>query len=130
MKTENRDGKEQSLKCREVEVCLACRTIYKLEIVSPGENSSDFGIRFCPHCGSSTESLPVAVVVKTQDMEDNFFALITISGGLIDQVKFYQEPLIAMSALSIFMKTINPENEDAGVYGKDGLVVNAKSFLI
>lgn len=55
--------------------------------------------------------------------------LIKVSGGIIDQVKFYNNRLKAIKALSDFVKTMDPENEDAYVYDKDGLIANAKNFL-
>ncbi|MFH2059651.1 MAG: hypothetical protein ABIJ59_12210 [Pseudomonadota bacterium] len=129
LKTKNQGLMKQVFTNTEVEVCLACKTIHQLVLIKPGEDYNDFGIRFCPYCGYSTESLPDWVTAKIQNIGNNFFVLITISGGLIDQVKFYEEPLVAISALSDFIKTINPENEDAGVYGKEGLIANAKDFL-
>jgi len=59
----------------------------------------------------------------------NHYVLITLSGGLIDQVKFYEEPIAVVRALSDFVQAMDPENEDAGVYGSNGLLSNAKDFL-
>lgn len=57
------------------------------------------------------------------------YVLITISGGIIDNVKFYDSPSKAIRVLSEHVKTMNPEIDDAGVYGHDGPVANAKDFL-
>ena len=75
-----------------------------------------------------TEDFPEWVTAKSQEIVDRA-VLITISGGLIDQVKFYKEPISAVTALSDFVKAMDPENEDAVVYGKDKLIANAKDFL-
>lgn len=55
--------------------------------------------------------------------------LITVSGGIIDQVKFYNNAATAVHALSGYVKTMEVEEDDAAVYGPDGMIVNAKSFL-
>lgn len=55
--------------------------------------------------------------------------MITLSGGLIDQVKFYTDPILAIEILEDFAITMNPEDQDAAVYSQAGLVVNAKAFL-
>ena len=108
--------------------CQKCGTVYQIRFLKPGENHNDFGIWFCPYCGDLTESIPDWVKGKTQKLGTNY-VLITLSGGLIDQVKFYAEPITAVSALSDFVKIMDLENEDAGVYDKDRLISNAKDFL-
>jgi len=57
------------------------------------------------------------------------YVLITISGGIIDQVVFYDLAIEAVRALFTYVKTMNPEKDDAAVYGKEGLIINAKVFL-
>jgi len=57
------------------------------------------------------------------------YAFITVSGGIIDKVNFYSDPSIAVKVLAGFTKTMNLERDDAGVYGPDGLIANAKLFL-
>ncbi|MBT6340284.1 MAG: hypothetical protein HOJ48_13415 [Desulfobacula sp.] len=108
--------------------CQRCGTVYQIRFLKPGENYNDFGIWFCPYCGDLTESIPDWVKGKTQKLGTNY-VLISISGGLVDQVKFYAEPIAAVSTLSDFVKNMDVENEDAGVYDKDGLISNAKDFL-
>ena len=57
------------------------------------------------------------------------YVLITISGGIIGQVAFYDLAIEAVRALVKYVKTMNPEKDDAAVYGKEGLIANAKIFL-
>ena len=57
------------------------------------------------------------------------YVLITISGGIIAQVVFYDLAIEAVRDLVKYVKTMNPEKDDAAVYGKEGLIVNAKIFL-
>jgi len=57
------------------------------------------------------------------------YVLITISGGIIGQVVFYDLAIEAVRALVKYVKTMNPEKDDAAVYEKEGLIINAKVFL-
>ena len=57
------------------------------------------------------------------------YVLATVSGGIIDEVKFYDEQLMAIQQLSAYVKAMNPENHDAAVYGPGGMIANAKAFL-
>ena len=57
------------------------------------------------------------------------YAFIKVSGGIIDRVSFYNDPSLAVAALADHVKSMNPDRDDAAVYGPDGLVVNAKVFL-
>jgi len=57
------------------------------------------------------------------------YVLIILSGGIIDQVTFYDDPHRAVSNLSDYVKAMDPEKHDAAVYGPDGLIANAKLFL-
>ncbi len=57
------------------------------------------------------------------------YVLIILSGGIIDQVTFYDDPHRAVSNLADFVKAMDPEKHDAAVYGSDGLIANAKLFL-
>ena len=57
------------------------------------------------------------------------YVLILLSGGIIDQVTFYDDPHRAVSNLSDYVKAMDPEKHDAAVYGRDGLIANAKMFL-
>lgn len=55
--------------------------------------------------------------------------LITVSGGIIDRVEFYNETAAAVQALSEYVKTMEAEEDDAAVYGPGGRIANAKDFL-
>ncbi len=57
------------------------------------------------------------------------YVLATVSGGIIDEVKFYDEQLMAIQQLSAYVRAMNPENHDAAVYGPGGMIANAKAFL-
>ena len=57
------------------------------------------------------------------------YVLIIVSGGIIDHVIFYDLAIEAVRALFKYVKTMNPEKDDAAVYGKEGLIANAKVFL-
>jgi hypothetical protein len=64
-----------------------------------------------------------------KDNPDTRCVLITISGGLIDQVDFFDNPSKAKQALIAFVEAMDPENQDGGVYSPDGLITNAKEYL-
>lgn len=55
--------------------------------------------------------------------------LVTVAGGIIEQVIFFENPKMALKALATYVKTINMEHQDAAVYGPDGFIANAKHFL-
>ena len=55
--------------------------------------------------------------------------LIIISRGIIDQVIFFEDPKIAIQALSDYVKEMIPEHDDAALYDTNGLIANAKHFL-
>jgi hypothetical protein len=55
--------------------------------------------------------------------------LITLSGGIIDLVTFYDDPSEAVRELARFVRRMNPEKDDAAVYGPEGLIANAKVLL-
>jgi hypothetical protein len=57
------------------------------------------------------------------------YVLIAISGEVIDQVKFYNDPTIAVKDLTEFVKTMNPEKDDAAIYYLYDLIAYAKDFL-
>jgi len=57
------------------------------------------------------------------------YVLATTSGGIIDQVMFFDDGSKAVYALSEFVKTMDMENDDAAVYDPDGMISNAKGFL-
>ena len=55
--------------------------------------------------------------------------LITITRGIIEDAVFFDDPQMAVLALSKFVKEMNPEDDDAAVYDDNGFVANAKDFL-
>jgi len=55
--------------------------------------------------------------------------LVTIGGGIISDVYFYDDVSKAIQSLSKYVKAMNPEKNDAGVYGPQGMIANAKNFL-
>ena len=55
--------------------------------------------------------------------------LVKISRGIIDQVVFFEDLGLAIRALSNHVKTMNPEDDDAGLHDLNGLIANAKDFL-
>ncbi|MBW1781262.1 MAG: hypothetical protein JRL30_11035 [Deltaproteobacteria bacterium] len=55
--------------------------------------------------------------------------LITVSRGIIDQVISFEDPALAVQALSDYVKEMNPEYDDAALYDTLGLIANAKHFL-
>ena len=57
------------------------------------------------------------------------YALVTTSNGITDDVKFYENEEQALRALDRYVKDMNPEHDDAGVYGPDGLVAGAENLL-
>ena len=57
------------------------------------------------------------------------YALIWLSGGIIEQVTFFGSKLQAIKTLAEFVKGMDPHNDDAAVFGPKGLVAEAKNFL-
>lgn len=57
------------------------------------------------------------------------YVLVIVSKGIIDDVKFFDEPQEAILALSDYVRTMNVEHHDAALYDKEGLVANANHFL-
>ena len=57
------------------------------------------------------------------------YALVTVCKGLIDEVTFYDDQIMAIHDLSEYVKKMNPDHQDAAVFGPAGMVVNAKAFL-
>ena len=55
--------------------------------------------------------------------------LVTVNRGIIDQVLFFEDEGKALMALEEFVKNMDEETEDAGVYGSDGLIANAKMYM-
>ena len=57
------------------------------------------------------------------------YALIWLSGGIIEQVTFFESKLQALKTLADFVKGMDLHDDDAAVFGPEGLVANAKNFL-
>ena len=57
------------------------------------------------------------------------YILVTVSKGIIDEVIFYDKQLMAIRELSIYVKAMNPEHNDAALYDSVGMIANAKDFL-
>jgi len=55
--------------------------------------------------------------------------LIWLSGGIIEQVTFFDSELQAVKTLAEFVKGMDIHDDDAAVFGPKGLVANAKDFL-
>ena len=55
--------------------------------------------------------------------------LVTVTGGIIERVTFFDSKSLALRVLASFVKRMNPEEDDAAVFNREGLVVNAKDFL-
>ena len=57
------------------------------------------------------------------------YVLVTVSGGIISEVFFYAGLLRVIQSLLEYVRAMNPEKDDAGVYGPEGMIANAKDFL-
>ena len=57
------------------------------------------------------------------------YALIWLSGGIIEQVTFFESKLQAVKTLADFVKGMDLHDDDAAVFGPEGLVANAKDLL-
>jgi len=57
------------------------------------------------------------------------YVLVTVYRGIINYVAFFENALLAVSALAEFVQGMNIEEEDAEVYGRKGLIASAKNFL-
>jgi len=55
--------------------------------------------------------------------------LVTVCKGIIDQVLFFDDEAEALKALEEYVKQMNEETEDAGVYGEEGMIANAKMYM-
>ncbi len=55
--------------------------------------------------------------------------LVTVTGGIIERVTFFDTKSLALRVLAYFVKRMNPEEDDAAVFNRQGLVANAKDFL-
>ena len=57
------------------------------------------------------------------------YVLVTLSGGIIERVALYDSAKAAVQALSDYVRRMNPEKDDAEVFGPGGLTACAKDFL-
>lgn len=57
------------------------------------------------------------------------YVLVTVSGGIIEQVLFYDEEAEAIKALKEYVTTMDIERNDAAVYNPNGLISSAKDYL-
>ena len=57
------------------------------------------------------------------------YVLIIVTRGIIGEAIFYDDVSMAIQALSEYVKAMDPEHNDAAVFGPDGMVANAKAFL-
>lgn len=57
------------------------------------------------------------------------YVLVTVCGGIISDVSFYADSSKALESLAEYVRTMNPEKNDAGVYGPQDFIANAKNFL-
>ena len=55
--------------------------------------------------------------------------MIWLSGGIIEKVTFFDSKLQALKTLADFVKGMDLHDDDASVFGLEGLVANAKDFL-
>jgi hypothetical protein len=55
--------------------------------------------------------------------------MIWLSGGIIEKVTFFDNKLQALKTLADFVKGMDLHDDDASVFGLEGLVANAKDFL-
>lgn len=57
------------------------------------------------------------------------YVLITLFGGIVDRVTFYDNAYAAVVNLAEYVKNMDQEKNDAMVYGPEEIVANAKIFL-
>ena len=58
-----------------------------------------------------------------------YYVLIKLHGGLIKDVSFYYNETGALYELYNFVRNMEPEDDDAAVYGKNGLIKNANQII-
>jgi len=73
--------------------------------------------------------LRLRMMIMKKCLGESRYVLVTLSGGLIDQVKFYDDAYMALMNLADYVKSMDPEDSDAVIYGPDGMVANAKLFM-
>ena len=55
--------------------------------------------------------------------------LVTVDGGIIDEVTFFENKKRALQALEGYVKNMNEERNDAAIYDRNGFVANAKMYM-
>jgi hypothetical protein len=55
--------------------------------------------------------------------------IIWLSGGIIEQVTFFDSKLQALKTLADFVKNMDLHDDEAAVFSPEGLVANARNFL-
>jgi hypothetical protein len=82
----------------------------------------------CPYCGQSTKHIP-KFGEDGPAFQTNRYILIILTGGIIDQVRFFNDERPALEALTDFIGTMEIEDQDAAIYTPEGCYANAKDFL-
>jgi hypothetical protein len=57
------------------------------------------------------------------------YVLITLSGGLIEDVRFISDEKTALRALYNYVRSMDPDDNDAAIFAPNGMVSNAKTVL-
>ena len=57
------------------------------------------------------------------------YTLVTISKGIKNDIEFYEDETEALHALDEYVREMNPEHDDATVYGPDGMVAGAENLM-
>ena len=57
------------------------------------------------------------------------YVLVSVHRGLIDDVRYFREPDEGLRSLRAFAEGMNLEDDDAAVYGPEGLIANVKMIL-
>lgn len=65
---------------------------------------------------------------QNKTIEDTF-VLITVSGGIVNDVVFFFDAKDALLELASFVKEMDFERQDAVIYNRQGYFANAKDFL-
>lgn len=127
-KNQVRQNKRFKSEKHEKDCCRTCETIHPLTMITSGDDHNDFGARHCPYCGQSTEHL--SKFIDGPAVQINLYVLITLTGGLIDQARFFTDERPALEALTDFIRVMEIEDQDAAIYTPEGCYANAKDFLI
>ena len=66
---------------------------------------------------------------KRKEVNIMTYVLVTVEGGIIDEVIFFDDAELAVKALEKYVMSMDVESHDAAVYGPGGFIANAKHFL-